>query len=59
MATIQAIDGFQTIGYEGISIETFLRRVQEYGIEIIIDIRANPISRKPGFSKTALKKISK
>ncbi len=43
-----------TIGYEGIDIEGFLALLQEYEIETIVDIRELPLSRKRGFSKTAL-----
>ena len=44
-----------TIGYEGVSMEKFLWKLRETGIRRIIDVRCNPISRKPGFSKTALR----
>ena len=43
-----------TIGYEGASLPTFLAALKQNGVEAIIDVRQNPISRKPGFSKTAL-----
>lgn len=42
------------IGYEGVSIDEFLNCLQKNNIELVIDVRANPISRKKGFSKTAL-----
>ena len=44
-----------TVGYEGVSIERFVRELRNKGIDRIIDVRYNPISRKPGFSKTALR----
>lgn len=44
-----------TVGYEGVSIEKFIRKLVEKKIQRIIDVRCNPISRKPGFSKTALR----
>jgi uncharacterized protein (DUF488 family) len=44
-----------TIGYEGIALKTFLRTLKKNGIKRIIDVRRNPISRKPGFSKNKLK----
>ncbi len=44
----------RTIGYEGKSIEFFLKKLQNEGIDLVIDVRANPISRKPGFSKKSL-----
>jgi uncharacterized protein (DUF488 family) len=44
----------KTIGYEGVTLERFLACLEANDVEMIIDVRANPISRKPGFSKTAL-----
>lgn len=46
-----------TVGYEGLNIEQFLLMLDKYGIEKIVDIREMPVSRKPGFSKTALNGI--
>ena len=43
-----------TVGYEGLTLDVFLDRLREASIEAILDVRANPISRKPGFSKSAL-----
>lgn len=43
-----------TIGYEGIRIEAFAPYLAEHGIEMIVDVRQLPLSRKPGFSKSAL-----
>lgn len=42
-----------TAGYEGLDIDTFLERLSAAGIDKVIDVRQYPISRKPGFSKTA------
>ncbi len=42
------------IGYEGLALETFVRKLCQSGIEQILDVRRNPISRKPGFSKKKL-----
>lgn len=44
-----------TIGYEGVSIEEWKTRLIEAGVTFIVDIRERPISRKKGFSKTALR----
>jgi len=46
-----------TIGYEGLNTDDFMMLLFEHGIEIVVDIRALPLSRKPGFSKTALANI--
>lgn len=43
-----------TVGYEGLDIETFLDRLVGLRVEVVADVRLNPISRKPGFSKTRL-----
>lgn len=43
-----------TIGYEGLSLEAFLLILRSYHIQHLIDVRRNPISRKPGFSKHTL-----
>ena len=42
------------VGYEGQDLPSFLAAVTAAGIEVLIDIRLNPISRKRGFSKRAL-----
>jgi uncharacterized protein (DUF488 family) len=43
-----------TIGYEGSSIEDFLSTLERTGINLLIDVRDVPISRKKGFSKNGL-----
>lgn len=43
-----------TIGYEGISIDSFLNILIQKGIHRLIDVRRNPISRKWGFAKNTL-----
>ena len=48
-----------TSGYEGASIDTFFHKLMKEGIERIIDVRNNPVSRKYGFSKVTLNKLSK
>lgn len=42
-----------TAGYEGIDIDIFIERLSDAGVDKVIDVRQYPISRKPGFSKTA------
>jgi uncharacterized protein (DUF488 family) len=48
-----------TIGYEGLSIDKFFNLLIQNGIQAIIDVRANPISRKYGFAKKSLEEIAK
>jgi len=43
-----------TIGYEGISLDTYLNRLYQNGIQVLCDVRKNPISMKYGFSKGQL-----
>jgi uncharacterized protein (DUF488 family) len=43
-----------TIGYEGLSMDSFLGLLHDHRISTLIDVRETPISRKPGFSKTSL-----
>lgn len=43
-----------TMGYEGTTIDSFINSLQVNKINCIIDVRALPLSRKPGFSKTKL-----
>ena len=44
-----------TIGYEGATMGEFLAALQNAGVEQVIDVRAVPNSRRPGFSKTPLR----
>src|SRR5579872_3065690 len=44
-----------TIGYEGTTIPEFVSTPQSAGIERVIDVRALPLSRRPGFSKSPLR----
>jgi uncharacterized protein (DUF488 family) len=44
-----------TFGYEGLNIEVFIARLVEAGIQSIVDVRELPLSRKKGFSKSALR----
>lgn len=44
-----------TIGYEGATMGEFLAALKRAGIGRVIDVRALPLSRRPGFSKTALR----
>lgn len=47
-------DRLFTIGYQGRTIEGFVDLLQTEGIERLVDVRANPWSRKPGFTKHEL-----
>jgi uncharacterized protein (DUF488 family) len=43
-----------SIGYEGRTMEELIAELDEAGIDRVIDVRALPLSRKRGFSKTPL-----
>lgn len=43
-----------TIGYEGYSAKEWLESLAANRVEIVVDVREMPLSRKPGFSKTHL-----
>jgi len=47
-----------TAGYEGESITAFLQKLVAAGVERILDVRSNPVSRKPGFSKKTFSQLS-
>ena len=44
-----------TIGYEGTTVPEFITALRRAGVERVIDVRALPLSRRPGFSKSPLK----
>ena len=46
--------GLVTIGYEGRQLDEFVAALLDRGVEIVFDVRENPASRKPGFSKRRL-----
>jgi uncharacterized protein (DUF488 family) len=48
-----------TVGYGSTSIDGFLARLLRAGVERIIDVRANPVSRKYGFAKRTLQRVSR
>lgn len=43
-----------TIGYEGTTQAELVAALKAAGVERVIDVRAVPLSRKPGFSKNVL-----
>jgi uncharacterized protein (DUF488 family) len=47
-------DRIVTFGYEGLPLDAFIARLKSAGVKTVIDVRANPLSRKPGFSKRGL-----
>ena len=43
-----------TIGYEAATVPGFLEALREAGVELLVDVRALAVSRRPGFAKTRL-----
>ena len=41
-----------TLGYEGLTIEAFIARLQAAQVKTVVDVRELPLSRKKGFSKS-------
>src|SRR5437660_547721 len=46
--------GVVGVGYEGRTIDEFVNSLLRQGIQRLVDVRLTPLSRKRGFSKTAL-----
>lgn len=46
-----------TAGYEGLHIDGFLNILLKAGIQQVIDVRRNPVSRRYGFHKSTLSKL--
>ena len=42
-----------TLGYEGMTIEAFIARLQTARVKTVVDVRELPLSSKKGFSKSA------
>ncbi len=47
-----------TAGYEGKSVDTFFNVLIKEGIRHIVDVRADPVSRRRGFSKRQFSEIA-
>ena len=43
-----------TIGYEHATVAGVIAALKDAGVEVLADVRALPLSRRPGFSKTSL-----
>lgn len=48
-----------TIGYEGNSFEHYINRLIKNNVQLLCDVRKNPLSRKYGFSKKTLSETLK
>jgi uncharacterized protein (DUF488 family) len=43
-----------SVGYDGLTLEQFLRRLDINDVTTVVDVRMTAASRKPGFSKRKL-----
>ncbi len=46
------------MGYENRSVDGFLNKLLRAGIRKIVDVRANPVSRKYGFARSSLASLA-
>lgn len=54
ISTMSHSPGVVSIGYEGRTADELIASVVAAGVDVLVDVRLNPISRKPGLSKTKL-----
>src|SRR5512137_2491373 len=55
-AELQKETGIVTLGYEGRKLDQFLLILKGNNVRRLIDVRNNPFSLKPGYSKNQLEK---
>lgn len=44
-----------SVGYEGRDVDELIEDLKQLGVSVVVDVRLNAISRKPGMSKSALR----
>ena len=47
--------GFTSVGYEGYTLDEFIAALRANEVTVVADVRLNAVSRRRGFSKTALR----
>jgi uncharacterized protein (DUF488 family) len=47
---------FYTLGYQGHSLSTMVKLLAGHNVDVLVDVRQNPVSRKRGFSRKSLEK---
>ncbi|MHC4713792.1 MAG: DUF488 domain-containing protein [Planctomycetota bacterium] len=52
-------DSLLTIGYQGRTIREFAKAIKALNVDVLVDVRERPLSRKRGFSKTSLRMLLK
>ena len=43
-----------TVGYQGDKVSNLIQKLKQLKIKTVVDVRENPVSRKPGFNKLQL-----
>lgn len=43
-----------SVGYEGFTLRSLVQNLSQNRVTLVIDVRLNPVSRRPGFSKKSL-----
>jgi uncharacterized protein (DUF488 family) len=43
-----------SVGYEGLEVTALAERLAQAGVSVLVDVRLNAMSRRPGFSRKAL-----
>ena len=56
--SVPAAKAVYTVGYEGKSVDFFFNGLLKAGVLQILDVRANPMSRKYGFARKSMSEIS-
>ena len=54
MAQVKATGRVYSVGYEGFTLRGFTECMVQSRVEIVVDVRLNAVSRRPGFSKKSL-----
>lgn len=52
-----ATPAIHTMGYQGLMVDGFLDRLVRSGIQCLVDVRNNPVSRRYGFHKSTLSRL--
>lgn len=55
MAAVSTTPQLVSIGYEGRDVDQLVRALQNRDVQVLVDVRLTPISRKRGLSKSALR----
>lgn len=54
MAKREVTSALVSVGYEGRSVDDLVQRLKLERVQVLVDVRLTPLSRKPGLSKTKL-----